>query len=126
MARGELVYGSRLHKSVFFSAGDAAHGMYSVLGQGLSCGLEGAVKLANSLASAGKDDVAAALAAYSQAAVPEAHAATQLSTTIGHSLFGSCKPAKLVAAALLPHGGLPFFRRISDPSVTRRVLKMAV
>lgn len=91
--------------------------MYSALGQGLSCGLEGAVKLASSLASAGKDDVAAALAAYSQAAVPEAHAATQLSTTIGHSLFGSSKPAKLVAVALLPHGGLPFFRRISDPSV---------
>ena len=119
------MHGSRLHKSVFFSTGDAAHGMYSVLGQGLSCGLEGAVKLASSLASAGKDDVAAALVAYSQAAVPEAHAATQLSTTIGHSLFGSCKPAKLVAAALLPHGGLPFFRRVSDPSVTRRVLKMA-
>ena len=69
--------------------------MYSSLAQGLACGFEGALTLASSLAHAGKDDVPAALAAYSEVAMPEAHAATQLSSTIGHSLYSSCKPVKL-------------------------------
>ena len=101
--------------------------MYSSLAQGLACGFEGALTLASSLAHAGKDDVPAALAAYSEVAMPEAHAATQLSSTIGHSLYSSCKPVKLAAAALLPmDGAIAMYARINDPAVTRGVLKMAV
>ena len=101
--------------------------MYSSLAQGLACGFEGALTLASSLAYAGKDDVPAALAAYSEVAMPEAHAATQLSSTIGHSLYSSCKPVKLAAAALLPmDGAIAMYARINDPAVTRGVLKMAV
>ena len=37
----------------------------------------------------------AALRERSEVAMPEAHAATQLSSTIGHSLYSSCKPVKL-------------------------------
>ena len=52
--------------------------------------------------------------------MPEAHAATQLSSTIGHSLYSSCKPVKLAAAALLPmDGAIAMYARINDPAVTR-------
>ena len=52
--------------------------------------------------------------------MPEAHAATQLSSTIGHSLYSSCKPVKLAAAALLPmDGAIAMYARINDPAVRK-------
>ena len=55
--------------------GDSAAGMYSLLGQGCASGLQAAASLDRCL-SQNKGDVRAGIRAYSDAAVPEGHAAT--------------------------------------------------
>lgn len=56
--------------------GDAAHGMYSMLGQGCACGLQSSMMLSECLAE--NKTIEAALEEYSSKAVPEGHAITDL------------------------------------------------
>ena len=65
--------------------GDAAHGMYSFLGQGAACAFQSAHILAQSLQES--DDIPAALEAYSKKAVPEGHAINDLNL-LTHTIFG--------------------------------------
>ena len=82
--------------------GDSAHGMYSFLGQGAACALQNALVLANSLQESA--DTATALQTYSDKAVPEGHAATDLNL-MTHAVFGSLL-AKLLSIPLLLLGAL--------------------
>jgi len=95
--------------------GDSAAGMYSILGQGCACGLQGAASLDEAL-STHKVDVTAGLEAYSAASVPEGHAATDLNTIahlfysrLGKALFG-----KRCAAVM---------QRVNDPTPYAEILR---
>ena len=76
--------------------GDAAAGMYSLLGQGCVCGLYSAEVLARSL-DAHRGDLRAALATYDGEALPESHAITDLNL-LAHLLDS---PLGMIAAAPL-------------------------
>lgn len=65
--------------------GDAAHAMYSILGQGAACGFLTASILGSHLAK--EKDVSEALKNYSEDAVPEANAIVDLNLVI-HALTG--------------------------------------
>mmetsp|Transcript_7706 Transcript_7706/g.9823 ORF Transcript_7706/g.9823 Transcript_7706/m.9823 type:complete len:194 (+) Transcript_7706:991-1572(+) len=88
--------------------GDAAHGMYSLLGQGCATGLNSALIFEKS----DNKDVPDALEAYSSVAVPEAHAITDLNL-VSHSMRGNI---------IEKFAGIRFFSqmipKLFDPSVS--------
>ena len=67
----------RYHHGRVALIGDAAHGMYPFLGQGLAAGLDGAARLAHSLMEHGSD-IETAFETYSAQHVPEAQAIAEL------------------------------------------------
>lgn len=77
--------------------GDAAHGMYTFLGQGAACAFSNSLVLSQCWSSS--SDTETALAKYSELAVPEGHAANDLNL-VTHAIFGSLW-AKLLAIPLL-------------------------
>ena len=95
-------YHDDIHKNVAL-VGDAAHSMYSFLGQGAACGFQSAKILARCLQEEPLD-IFKALQAYSLQAVPEGHAATELNL-VSHSVFGRVW-AKLMAFPLILLGAL--------------------
>mmetsp|Transcript_9926 Transcript_9926/g.22284 ORF Transcript_9926/g.22284 Transcript_9926/m.22284 type:complete len:497 (+) Transcript_9926:35-1525(+) len=80
--------------------GDAAHGMYSYLGQGCACGFESSLRLSKCLAA--HSSIRSALEAYSQEAVPEGHAISDLNL-IAHTVSTSTRGgfAKFVSMSQL-------------------------
>lgn len=88
-----VMYTDRFHDAPAGIAliGDAAHGMYSLLGQGCACGLQSTMMLADCLGASRQTNesgsLETALEAYSAKAVPEAHAITDLNL-ITHAIMG--------------------------------------
>jgi len=109
----------RFHDGSVALLGDAAHGMYSTLGQGCAAGFGSATTLADAVAFWG--DVSAALESYSRAAVPEAHAATDLNL-VGHVLYGRTL-SKLLAMPFLLAGGAKLFRSINTAQPYTSILR---
>ena len=68
----------RFHDGSVALVGDAAAGMNGLLGQGCACGLQSAKTLADSFVCEDVTDISSALDSYSERAMPEAHAITDL------------------------------------------------
>ena len=103
--------------------GDAAHGMYSFLGQGAACGFQNAVALATSLQQG--SDMACALQTYSSAAVPEGHAATDMNLVV-HTIFGGSVLGKILAFPLVLLGavrGRLIFKQLNENISYRQILR---
>eukprot|EP00592_Proboscia_alata_P021035 CAMPEP_0194425626 /NCGR_PEP_ID=MMETSP0176-20130528/24860_1 /TAXON_ID=216777 /ORGANISM="Proboscia alata, Strain PI-D3" /LENGTH=441 /DNA_ID=CAMNT_0039235997 /DNA_START=137 /DNA_END=1462 /DNA_ORIENTATION=+ len=104
--------------------GDAAHGMYSLLGQGAACGFLTASILAKSIQKAG-GDIPTALENYSAVAVPEGHAIADLNL-LPHAIFGSLV-AKLLSVPLLLlnalRGKLLLKRVVSDDVTYQQIYR---
>ena len=103
--------------------GDAAHVMYSVLGQGVACGFLTALMLASSLGKERK--ISTALENYSNDTVPEASAILYLNL-ISHALEGGLliKLATLPITLLLALGGSVLFQDVVGTTKTyQEILK---
>ncbi|CAB9522705.1 Kynurenine 3-monooxygenase [Seminavis robusta] len=97
--RSQVMKINRYHDSKASVAliGDAAHGMYSLLGQGCACGLQNTKILGETLQQQ-SSDLASALEAYSEQAVPEGHAITDLNL-VSHA-FASKKKLKFLPSMI--------------------------
>jgi len=103
--------------------GDAAHGMYSLLGQGAACGFLTASLLAESIQKAG-GDIPTALENYSTLAVPEGHAIGDLNL-LTHAIFGSFV-AKLLSIPLLLLNALRgklILKRVNDDVTYQQIYR---
>lgn len=102
--------------------GDAAHGMYTTLGQGLACALEGSRILIRCLTE--ETDLGRALERYSGLAVPEGHAASDLNL-IGHAMAGGplLKAVALPITLLQSLRGKMVFKRVNDDVSYSQILK---
>jgi kynurenine 3-monooxygenase len=112
----------RYHDESVALLGDAAHGMSTLLGQGCACGLESARKLSKCLLVG--TNINSALEEYSNIAVPEAHAITDLNL-VGSILRGGIF-AKLLAFPLSlwqALRGKMLFKRVGDDVPYQTVLQ---
>lgn len=112
----------RYHDDSVALVGDAAHGMYSCLGQGCACGLENCLVLAKCLDQ--YETILSSLEMYSALAVPQGHAITDLNL-IAHVITNNWF-AKLVATPLFviqAKRGKMLLRRVGEPITYEEILK---
>ena len=125
--RSQIVKVDRFHDDSVALCGDAAHGMYNLLGQGASCGMRSAQILTDCLLEEGRsweDDwfqsLNKALANYTERALPGAHAVTHM------NLIGDLLRTKNLFLRLVSLPVLKFqqwrkkaiFQSIRDPSLS--------
>ena len=108
----------RFHDGSVALVGDAAAGMNSLLGQGCDCGLQSAKTLADSFVRKGVTDIESALASYSERAMPEAHAITDLNSVAAIFRAGPFTKALVAPLALKSKiRGKLLFKRLNEVDV---------
>ena len=102
--------------------GDAAHGMYSFLGQGAACAFQTANMLAQSIHQT--VDIPTALEDYSSQAVPEGHAINDLNL-LTHTIFGGFLAKFLTIPLLLLNAlrGKLLMTRLSENVTYQQIYK---
>lgn len=108
----------RFHDGTVALVGDAAAGMNSLLGQGCACGLQSAKILADSFVCEDVTDISSALASYTERAMPEAHAITDLNLVAAIFRAGPVTKALMAPLALKSKiRGKLLFQRLNEVDV---------